>query len=613
MIRTKRTTHPTAVDLLATINDRAEAKAVFMELAEREISYQELLDGIRRTCRLFDNLALRPGQRIMIQSADDTSAMTLFLSALLDGLVPVLITAGTQAPRARSIHEKAKPAAVFIDENKRLVETWFGDTPTIGILARSPNRSGLLARLRAAKQKQATATYPGNLEQLDGREPRADRDGDDLGCLVFTSGTTSSPKGVQLTHRNIFAHLDTLRRVFDYNESSRIFNSMILAHVDGLIQGPLLAAFSGARLIRLETFSLQNVESHLNRIHTSRVTHFLSVPTVYAMIERYAEHDDYFADPELKHVISVAAKIELTLWHGFKRRFGRTLINMYGLTETVTGGLFSGPGKDMGGIGTIGRPVDIEARIVDPKTLLDVPYGEEGELWLRGDNVTPGYLDDPEENLERFHEGWLRTGDLARQREDGAYLIVGRIKSTINCGGLLIRPEEIDEVLLMHQDIREAVTVGIEDPEWAEIPVSAVVSDLNDAQILAHCREHLEGLKVPRRIVHLESIPRGDAGKPLLKELREIVTESGKSSPTTGKQTRIDDRAVIAIAAATFKLNPENIEISDGPEQISGWDSFGHLALISACEQHFKVKLSAQAVIEASTLRKLADALADAK
>lgn len=604
--------HPTTEDLLATIQARAQAKAVFMELEDREVTYQELLDSIRRTCGLFDELGLEPGQRIMIQSADDTSAMTLFLAALLDGLTPVLITVETQLPRARSIYEKAQPEAVFLDENKRLVETWFGETRTIGILARPRAKTGLLARLRASSAR-STDTYPGNLDALEGRAPRGGRAGDDLACLVFTSGTTSSPKGVRLTHRNIFAHLATLRRVFGYGEDSRIFNAMILAHSDGLIQGPLLTAFSGSRLIRLGAFSLQNLESHLNRVHASRVTHFLSVPTVYAMIQRYAEHDDYFADPELRHVISVAAKIEPTLWHGFKRRFGHTLVNMYGLTETVTGGLFSGPGENMGGIGTIGKTVDIDARIVDPTTGQDVKDGAAGELWLRGDNVTPGYLDDLVENKERFHEDWLRTGDLARRREDGAYLIVGRIKSTLNSGGLLIRPEEIDEVLLMHPDIREAVTVGLDDPEWGEIPASAVVTALDDVQILAHCREHLERLKVPRRIVHMDSIPRGDAGKPVLKKLRELMTAVGTNAETDPAAARIDEREVIETAAATFKLGTETLSINDGPEQIGGWDSFGHLALITACEKRFEVKLSAQAVIEATTLRKLADALADAK
>jgi long-chain acyl-CoA synthetase len=593
---------------------RARERAVFMQLGEREVTYQELLDGLSRTCGLFDAWGLLPGARIMIQTGDDLSAVTLFLAALLDGLVPVLITSETQPPRARGILNKVRPGLLFLDEKRRLVDSWFGAVPAVGILAPTQAKTGLLARLRRTDEGAAvSSTYPEVLSQAAPRRPRCAADPDDLAYIVFTSGTTSQPKGVQITHRNLFSHLGTLCRLFGYDPDAHIFNAMILAHADGLIQGPVLAAFCGGRVLRPGMFQLQTLEQHLNRVHSARVTHFLSVPTVYSMIERYAEHRDYFADGEVKHVISVAAKLECGLWRRFEQKFGRRIINIYGLTETVAGGLFSGPEPGMGGIGTIGQPVDMTARVVNPVTLSDAPSGEAGELWLRGDNVSPGYLDDPLENQERYHEDWLRTGDLVRRSEDGDYVILGRIKSMINCGGLLIRPEEIDEVLLMHPDVREAATVGLDDAEWGEIPVTAVITERSEAELIAHCRAHLEPLKIPRRLVQLEAIPRGDAGKPLINELRQAMAGKITTRPQgAAERSRIRDEEVLALAAATFNVSADQLTMDAGPLQITGWDSFGHLALITSCEQHFNVKLSTRAVLEIATLRQLTEALAQA-
>ncbi len=608
---TQPTTIPSnSATLFDAMVRRAEQGAVFAQLGGREVTYEETIGRIRSSCGWFEELGLAPGSFIMIQTSDEASAITLFLSAMLDGLVPVLITAETQPPRARGICEKLSPSLVFLDEKRRLLDSWMGTIPTIGILPEAKSRSGLLARLRPGTEAKASGeTYPGRLSRVQAREPRCASGSDDLAYVAFTSGTTSEPKGVQVTHRNVFCHLATLCRVFGYDEDSRIFNAMILAHADGLIQGPVLAAFSGGMLLRPGPFQIQTLEEHLNRVHQARVTHFITVPTVYAMIDRYGQHADYFEDTELKHVISVAAKLDEDLWRRFEERFGRRLVNIYGLTETVAGGLFSGPGDAMGGIGTIGTPVDMDARVVDPTALMDVDKDAEGELWLRGDNVSPGYLHDPAENAQRFAGEWLRTGDIVNRQGSGSFVILGRIKSIINCGGLLIRPEEIDEVLRMHPGVAEAATVGLEDAEFGEVPVSAVITSVPNTDLMAHCRIHLEALKIPRRIVRVDRIPRGDAGKPLAAELQRMLTASlcaGMPSPTP---SRISDEDILALAASTFRVGVESLAMDNGPSEIKGWDSFGHLALITACEQRFGVKLSTRAVLDITSLRRLSDAL----
>src|SRR5205823_5356249 len=139
-------------------------------------------------------------------------------------------------------------------------------------------------------------------------------------------------------------------------------------------------------------------------------------------------------------LISVAAKLDERLWRRLGDRFGRPVYNMYGLTETVASALYAGPG--LGPIGTIGKPIDIDVRLVRSDGG-PAANDEPGEIWLRGENVSPGYFANPTATAEKYDGGWLKTGDLAIRRSDGAYEIAGRIKSIIISGGFLIAPDEV--------------------------------------------------------------------------------------------------------------------------------------------------------------------------
>ena len=444
-----------------------------------------------------------------------------------------------------------------------------------------------------------------------GRAPRCSSKPDDLAYILFTSGTTSAPKGVMVTHENLFTHLETISRVFGYNSNSRIFNGMVLAHGDGLVQGPLLTLANGCRMVRPEPFSTQTIETFLNMVRARRATHFLTVPAVYALIDRYAEHDDYFAADEFVAMISVAAKLEVKLWNSLEAKFRRPVSNMYGLTETVTGGLYAGPYPGMGPVGTIGKPIDIDVRLVRADGT-DAPDGEPGEIWLRGSCVSPGYYKAPAETAERYSGQWLKTADVAVKRPDGAYEMVGRLKTIIMYGGFLIRPEEIDEVLLRHPAVVEAATVGLEDADFGEIPVSAVVLDsaADENELTAHCLSHLESKKVPRRIIALPSIPRGDAGKTQINALRELLASRHGHAAAAGDGGRTDiEAAVIDAAAATFRMPRAELSLDSTPETVAMWDSFAHIALMHNVEARLGIQLPTAEVVTIDSLRKLVDAV----
>ncbi|WP_282608486.1 AMP-binding protein [Pelagibius sp. Alg239-R121] len=579
----------------------ASGKAEFLVQTDGVLRYDQFLRDLHGCCGLFDTRDLTPGERVLIVTADEAAAITAFTAALLDGLVPVMLTPDTPAPRAGAVARKVSPGLIVADA-ARCAEDWIEDW--------LEDRAGnAVPVMQTAKGFFGAKRLPKSGFQAEiavkGRAPRLPEDQDALAYILFTSGTTSAPKGAVITHRNLFSHLDTLSRLFGYDKDSRIFNGMVLAHGDGLVQGPLLALANACALIRPAPYSAAKLEDWLNSIRAFRATHVLSVPTIYAFIDRYAAHDDYFDAAECQCLISVAAKLDEALWRRLETRFSRPVFNQYGLTETVASALYAGPHPEMGATGTIGKPVDIKVRLVGQDGG-DVPDGETGEVWLSGDNVFSGYWDDAEQTAEVLSgDGWLRTGDLAVKRPDGAFEIRGRIKTAIMCGGFLIQPSEVDEVLMTHPAVSEAATVGISDSDFGEIPASAVVLDgaFDEAALSEHCRARLEPMKVPKRIVAVEAIPRGDAGKPQLEALRVLLVAG---TPVASLQSSLTE-AVLEIASRTFRIPVDSLSPDSGPEDVSGWDSFAHINLVLQVEQSFGLRIPTAEVV---SIARLADLIA---
>lgn len=555
-------------------------KADFLVLPNRRMSYSDLGNAVRRWLAAFDRIGLDEGDRILVRSGNEQASVSVFIAALLDGLVPVLLPADAPDHRLATIAETTEAKLVVTDE---------GTAPdSLGTIARIELGVGATGTSRPLRR-------PDPLEGLDREEatraPRLPTDPDGLAYVLFTSGTTSSPSGVKITRGNLFAQLATLTRLFEVNDKSRIFNDMALAHADGLIQGPVLALANRCAVIRTGEFQLNRLEAWLNRVRQERATHFVTVTTIWTMIDHYAEHDDYFDAPECRHLMSVASKLPEELWRRLESRFGMTISNQYGLTETVTSGLYAGPSNEMGPVGTIGRPIDIEARI-DPASGAD----DEGELQLKGANVFPGYWRNAERTRESFtDDGWFRTGDIAKANPDGSYAILGRCKSALVSGGLLIRPEEIDEVMLRHPDIRDCVTVGLEDETFGDIAASVVVcpAKISEEELFTFARANLESRKVPKQILVVSSIPRGDSGKPRLGDVRKLFAKKITRPPANGSGNAEVEQLVIELAADIFRIDRSVLSSRTTPDDIDGWDSFSQINFVMAAEARFGITIPA--------------------
>lgn len=566
----------------------------FLFLPEREFSYADLHHAILRWIHLFDELGLADGDRIIIRTAADFAGISCFLAAFLDGKVPVNLAPDTSDDRLLSLARTTEAQCIVHDGLHR--PTGAAGLPSQYVVSTDaiPAPRGFLAKLRSRDALAGLGIPPSRADRM----PYLPVDGDRLAYLLFTSGTTSAPIGVRLTSENVFANLATISRLFDYNAHSRIFNDMPLSHADGLVQGPLLAMVNGCSFIRAGGFAVHRLEAWLEQLRSRRATHFITVPTIWMMIDAHAAHNDYFDAPELVSLQSVAAKLPEEVWKRLEARFGHPLANHYGLTETVTSALYAGPHPEMGPHGTIGKPVDCEARI-------DPAANGEGELQLRGPNVVPGYWHNAERDAESFtDDGWFRTGDLACRNSDGSYSILGRLKNVIMTGGILIRPDEIDEVMLTHPDVSESVTLAYADEIFGEIPVTVIVArvDAQQRDLFAHARANLEERKVPRHITLVPEIPRGISGKPRLAELREsLIIGHSHQNQQNGEGADIE-ASVRSLAAEVFSISEEELSLRAGPDDMAEWDSFSHLNLILEIERHFSIRIPASRIASIQSL-----------
>ena len=539
------------------------------------VTYADMQLLVSGACAFLRNMGLAAGARIIVLLEDEAQASAAFIAALLEGHVPVMLPFGIGTPRLNAIARVIEPALII-------------------------DNADVFA---------GSADLPPELPDLGT---------DALGYLLFTSGTTAAPSGVEITRGNLCSHLDTLIRLYGFDHTTRIFNPTPIAHTDGLIFGPLLAVATGGTMIRPGAMRLSELDDWLGMAWRHGATHMMTNPTVLSLIDRACDRTDYFTFAGFRGILCSGSNLRPELWHHFEARFHTEIWNLYGLTETVTSALYAGRHPDMGPVGTLGKPIDCEARIAEPRSpALASRSRNVGELQLRGAHIFRGYWRNRERTDATFAPGgWMRTGDLVRRNEDGSYLFLGRVKTAINSGGTLIRGEEIDECLLRHPAVAEAVTVGLPDEEFEEIAVSAVVlgRTADEAELMHHCRSELEALKVPKRILLVPAIPRGDAGKPNLQSVKELLNGMLRPSPASLQAAPDDvERQLLNLAGMVFGVDPQCLSPASSPDTVEGWDSFRHVSLVLQAEALFGIRVPGELLGKIGTLGELIEVIRNLK
>jgi acyl-CoA synthetase (AMP-forming)/AMP-acid ligase II len=286
---------------------------------------------------------------------------------------------------------------------------------------------------------------------------------------------------------------------------------MPLFHVHGLVASTLATFFSGGTVAVPAKF---NPLSFWSMVREQRATWYSAVPTIHQVLLSRAKGTRPDGAEQLRFIRSCSAALSPQMMADLEATFGVPVLEAYGMTEAAhqmaSNPLPPAPRKP----GSVGRGTQVEIGILDKDGNL-LPAGATGEVSIKGPNVFAGYEGNPEANAESFSQGWFRTGDQGHLDSEGFLVLSGRIKELINRGGEKISPREIDEVLITHPAVAEAVCFGVPDRVYGEAVAAAVVlkEDATEKELIAHCRASLADFKCPAKIYLMESIPRTATGK----------------------------------------------------------------------------------------------------
>lgn len=508
-------------------------------------TYAELGEQVSRGAAALKNLGVKRGDRVALVIPNCPQHVVAFYAALRLGAVVVehnpLYSPDELAHQladcgARVVVCWDKIASLVVELRERTaVETVIA----VDMVSALPRGKRLALRLPVRKARETRAAMTGPIpagvlrwEHLVASSPRLPdseplpRPGD-VALLQYTGGTTGTPKGAILTHRNLRANAAQGRAWWpDCREGEEtIFGVLPLFHSYGLTLCLTFTLSVGARLVLLPRF---DVEMMLSEIRRQPPTFLPAVPPIYQRLA-IAAQERGVSLRSIRLGISGAMALPPKLVELWERVSGGLLVEGYGLTETSPIAL-GNPVAPTRRPGTVGVPFpSTEIRIVerdDPSR--DVPLGEPGELLIRGPQVFAGYWNRPDET-ERvlLPDGWIRTGDVAVADADGFVRIVDRIKELIITGGFNVYPSEVETVLRRAPGVDDVAVVGVPNPEFGEEVVAAVVpapgQTVDPSAVRSYAREHLGPYKVPRRVVVFDALPRSIIGKVLHRQVREAM------------------------------------------------------------------------------------------
>ena len=477
------------------------------------ISYAQAADRVETLARRLADLGARRGDRVAfaLPNGPDVVLLLLAVTALGAAAAP-LNPAYTEAEFSFHLTDIA-PRLTLIPAGAGVAcsaAAASADTTLLTVTATADGPPELVADARRAPGEH-TAPLPA---------PAEHGSAGDIAVVLHTSGTTSRPKQVPLSQRNLMASTRTIARHYQLTQDDVSFCVMPLFHIHGLVASTFAALSAGGAVIAPRRFTPQRFWPQA-REHGA--TWLSAGPTLHQMILDKA--DEHGPPATLRFVRSCSSALSPALLDRAEREYGVPMLEAYGMTE-ASHQMTSNPLPPAARVpGSVGVPTGTQVRIADVAGNL-LPDGSAGEIVIRGPGVMTAYASNPAATAEAFFGDWFRTGDRGVLR-DGYLYLEGRIKEMIIRGGENIAPAEIEQVLLSHPAVRDAVCFGVPDAKYGELVNAAVTlqADVEISGLIEHCRRQLAPFKVPARIDVLAEIPRTPTGKVQRRRVAEFVAE----------------------------------------------------------------------------------------
>jgi fatty-acyl-CoA synthase len=478
---------------------------VALRFEDREWTYRDLDAAITRAAAFLLGLGLAKGDRVAAYGKNSDAYLIGFLACARAGLVHVPINYNLTGDELAYLMTQSGSTVALVDP------------------ALTSNVEGIrVVPLRDAENSLLRAASEGAVPDLDVEV--ADTD---LVQLLYTSGTTSKPKGAMMTHRALIHEYLSCLQALDLREDDEPLHVMPLYHSAQMhvFLMPWLA--TGATNDLLEVPEPGEI---LRRLEKNGHSAFFAAPTLWVALANHAD----FSTRDLSGLRK--AYYGASIMPGpIRDRLatampGLGFYNCFGQSEIGPLAAVLGPGDHRERPDSAGRPVlFVEAKVVDEQGN-DVGPNVPGEIVYRSPQLCLGYWDKPEDTEEAFRDGWFHSGDLVRQDEEGYFFVVDRIKDVINTGGVLVASREVEDALYTHPAVGEVAVIGLPDEKWIEAVTAVVVSkqDVDPAELVAHVRSRLAAFKLPKAVHFVDELPRNASGKILKRELRDRFAQGAE-------------------------------------------------------------------------------------
>jgi long-chain acyl-CoA synthetase len=475
----------------------------------RLLTYEALLRAVRGAARGLRALGATPGVRVALALPNGAELVIGYYATWWTGAIVVPIN----------------PTAATGDVEQQLADA--GVSLVVG--AQGSAAEAVAARLRIR------FVAIGELRRMESEAPAAPSPTtDEVAVLLYTGGTTGTPKGAMLTHTNIVANTIQFAEWYGFAPGDEVSIAAIPMFHSGGMTGVMNVPLSAAGTVL--TFARFNAGAVARAVTRYRATRLFGVPTMF--IALLGNEEGRGADyASLRACRTNAAPLPPTVKAAFDALVGReVLVEGYGLTETSP--LTHANPRGRAKAGSIGIPLaDTDARILDQASGADVAPGEPGELVIRGPQVMRGYWKQPDETARALVDGWFHTGDVASMDAEGYFTIVDRMKDVINTAGFKVWPREVEEALYAHPAVELVAVVGVPDDYRGEVVKACIVlrdahrSRVSADEVVDFCRARLTGYKVPRVVEFRDTLPITSTGKTLRRLLRAEVTPAPDGAP----------------------------------------------------------------------------------